>query len=99
MTNTMVDQTTIRWVESTLSSRIARLKLNGFSSEVLTTRGCPQGGILSLLLWTLVVDLYNMAELCIDTFGYDDDLVIIVRGSSQSTTLHKEPSISLPNSA
>lgn len=86
LTGKRVDQTTVRWVEAMLSNRKAKVSLHGTSLEVFTTRGCPQGGVLSPLLWTLAVDqlLHKMAELRIDTQGYADDLVIIVRGFCQS---------------
>lgn len=85
--NKDVDSTTIRWVQSMLSNRTARLDLLGNVLEVTTTRGCPQGGVLSPLLWTLAVDglLHKMAALRIDTQGYADDLVVTVRGNCQST--------------
>ncbi|XP_063635033.1 uncharacterized protein LOC134805718 [Cydia splendana] len=80
-----VDSTTIRWVQSMLSSRVVRLDLLNTTLEVTTVRGCPQGGVLSPLLWTLAVDglLHKMAELRIDTQGYADDLVVTVRGNCQ----------------
>ncbi|XP_050684276.1 uncharacterized protein LOC126979109 [Leptidea sinapis] len=83
----MADFTTVKWVESMLSSRIVRLRLHGVFLDVMTTKGCPQGGVISPLLWTLVIDglLYKMDELRIDTQGYADDLVIMNRGDSQST--------------
>lgn len=45
-------------------------------------KDCPQGGVLSPLLWCLVVDdLINELEHCgFEVQGYADDLVITVRG-------------------
>jgi hypothetical protein len=42
--------------------------------------GCPQGGVLSPLSWNLVVDrlLTVTNDLGFNTFGYADDIVIIV---------------------
>ncbi|XP_047987119.1 uncharacterized protein LOC125226977 [Leguminivora glycinivorella] len=82
-----VDSTTVRWVQSMLSNRKVRLDLLDTTLEVTTARGCPQGGVLSPLLWTLAVDglLRRMADLQIDTQGYADDLVVTVRGNCQST--------------
>jgi hypothetical protein len=44
--------------------------------------GCPQGGVLSPLLWNLVVDrlLTITNDLGFCTYGYADDIVIIVHG-------------------
>lgn len=87
LTTKNVDATTIKWIEAMLSTRTIKLSLHGTNHEVVTTRGCPQGGVLSPLLWTLTVDqiLRKMEELRIDTQGYADDLVIVVRGFCQST--------------
>ncbi len=42
-------------------------------------RGCPQGGVLSPLLWSLVVDslIRRLNEKGYFTLGYADDLTII----------------------
>ena len=44
--------------------------------------GCPQGGVLSPLLWNLVVDelLHLLTEQGCHPIGYADDILIIVRG-------------------
>lgn len=85
--NKNVDPTVTRWIEGMLTHRGARLALQQTSIEISTARGCPQGGVLSPLLWTLAVDqlLYRLANLHIDAQGYADDLVIVVRGFCQST--------------
>lgn len=82
-----VDSTTTRWIKSMLSHRRVKLALHETKIEVTTVRGCPQGGVLSPLLWTLAVDrlLFRLAELQIDAQGYADDLVIVVRGFCQNT--------------
>jgi len=51
-----LDAKTSRWIKSLLASRRAMATIGGQSSTVSTTRGCPQGGILSPLLWSLLVD-------------------------------------------
>ncbi|CAK1596004.1 unnamed protein product [Parnassius mnemosyne] len=47
-----VDPTSIRWVKSMLSNRKAKIEPFQTSIEIATTRGCPQGGVLSPLFWT-----------------------------------------------
>jgi len=58
------------------------IKLSG-----LPARGCPQGGVLSPLLWCLVVDelLVKLQEAGLLVCGYADDVAAIVRGSFLST--------------
>jgi hypothetical protein len=45
-------------------------------------RGCPQGGVLSPLLWSLVVDklIEGLNENGYNTLGYADDIAILVSG-------------------
>ena len=54
----------------------------GSSLTAEVTRGCPQGAVLSPLLWNLVLDrlLTVTNDLGFSTFGYADDIVIIVQG-------------------
>jgi hypothetical protein len=50
------DYTIIRWIRVNLEGHIAVANLNGFSMRLAISRGCPQGGVLSPLLWCLLVD-------------------------------------------
>ena len=78
-----VPPTIIKWVKEALNTRIAEAE----GVTVRTTRGCPQGGVLSPLLWSLVVDrlLQNLTEQGISCIGYADDVVAVVRGKFDST--------------
>ena len=71
-----------RWISSMLRSRRARASLRGESMEAVPVKGCPQGGVLSPLLWNLVVDslLTELSEANIYAQGYADDIVIMVQG-------------------
>jgi hypothetical protein len=71
-----------RWVRSMLESRLVHTSLMGSSLTARVIGECPQGGVLSPLLWNLVVDrlLAVTNDLGFSTFGYADDIVIIVQG-------------------
>jgi hypothetical protein len=45
-----------RWICAMLERRNRSATLSGETRTVSATRGCPQGGVLSPLLWRLVVD-------------------------------------------
>ena len=51
-----VDQTIVRWIRATLKGRLATAALGNVSRSVAVSRSCPQGGVLSPILWCLVVD-------------------------------------------
>jgi len=59
----------------------------GSSLTAKVVGGGPQGGVLSPLLWNLVVDrlLMTTNDLVFSTFGYADDTVIIVQGKFAHT--------------
>ncbi|XP_053699476.1 uncharacterized protein LOC128746453 [Sabethes cyaneus] len=65
-----------------LSSREISAVLGNTTLTRKTTKGCPQGGVLSPLLWSLVVDelLKNLTEQGFEVVGFADDVVILVRG-------------------
>jgi hypothetical protein len=65
-----------------LESKLVHTSLMGSSLNAKVVGGCPQGGVLSPLLWNLVVDRLLVAtnDLGFSTFGYADGVVIIVQG-------------------
>jgi hypothetical protein len=77
-----LDETCCRWVGSMLESRLIHISLMGCSLTAKVAGGCPQGGVLSPLLWNLVVGrlLAVTNDLGFSTFGYADNIVIIVQG-------------------
>lgn len=82
-----VNTTALRWVGELLGTRRAETQVGQNTITVKTTRGCPQGGVLSPLLWSLVIDelLEELNNHGIDSQGYADDIVIIARGKFEET--------------
>jgi hypothetical protein len=66
---------------------LVHVSLMGSNLTAKVAGGCPQGGVLSPLLWNLVVDrlLTVTNDLGFNTFGYADDIVIIVHGKFVQT--------------
>jgi hypothetical protein len=82
-----LEETCCRWIRSMLESRLVHAFLTGSSLTARVVGGCPQGGVLSPLLWNLVVlellaDLNNQG-LC--AMGFADDIVIIAQGKFTHT--------------
>jgi hypothetical protein len=69
------DYTIVRWIRANLEGRVVAANLNGSSVRVAVSRGWPQGGVLSPLLWCLVVDdliaMFSGSGIYIQ--GYADD--------------------------
>jgi retron-type reverse transcriptase len=67
--------------------RSVRVEIRGCSVRVLVNRGCPQGGVMSPLLWKIVVNgllrkLYNVHYQAQD---YANDVVLLQKGKIVST--------------
>jgi hypothetical protein len=77
-----LEETCCGWIRSMLESRLICAFLTGSSMTARVAGGCPQGGVLSSLLWNLIVDellaCINDQGFC--AMGYADDIVIIVQG-------------------
>jgi hypothetical protein len=65
-----------------LESRTITATLSGETLGASTSRGCLQGGVLSPLLWSLVVDnlLWGLNDDGYCTVGYADDIAILIHG-------------------
>jgi hypothetical protein len=74
--------TIVRWVDAMLRSRVVSSRLGETVSYAEVRRGCPQGGVLSPLLWSLVVDslLDELNSQGLYCQGYADDGAILVSG-------------------
>ena len=71
----------INWIVNMLKTRSLYTELNGINLIFQPTQGCPQGGNLSPLLWSLVNDelIVILNNLMYCTEGFADDLLILVR--------------------
>jgi hypothetical protein len=82
-----LEETCCRWIRSMLEGRLVHTSLMGSNLTAQVVGGCPQGGVLSPLLWNLVVDrlLIVTNDLGFRTLGYADDIVIMVQGKFEHT--------------
>ena len=77
------------WIKKMLIGRTIILTLHGISITKKISKGCPQGGILSPLLWNLTLNtLLSMDQLDSDFLqAFADDLAILVPGFDLSATM------------
>jgi hypothetical protein len=77
-----IDPTICRWICAMLESRNIKATLSGETLGATAVRGCPQGGVLSPLLWSLVMDdlLWELHYRGYYTVGYADDIAILING-------------------
>jgi hypothetical protein len=82
-----VPHTIIRLIGSTLEGRQVIATLGGHSKDVIVTKGCPQGGLLSPIMWCLLVDevLGGSLRGAVYAQGYADDICILAVGKFPST--------------
>lgn len=82
LTDLGVETTLCQWIANMLNSREIQADLANCQTTRRVSRGTPQGGVLSPLLWLLVMDkiLKKLQELGITAVAYADDLAILVSG-------------------
>ncbi len=74
----------ISWYESVLKGRRITAQLQGEESKIIPTRGSPQGGVLSPLIWNLIMDslLCKFQGGPVRAIGYADDVLLMVAGTA-----------------
>jgi len=77
-----VDYTIVWRIRANLEGQLATATLGGFSKSVAVSRGRPQGGDMSHLLWCLVVDelIAGLNRGRVYTRGYVDNVCLLVMG-------------------
>lgn len=74
-----------KWITEMLETRKVKANIGNCHQEYSPTKGCPQGGCLSPLLWSIVIDplLVKLDEEKLGTSGYADDLAISTMGNKR----------------
>ena len=72
----------VDWASHMLGNRQLEMTKGNTTVSGDVSSGCPQGGVMSSLLWCLVVDslLTNLSEEGCQVVGYANDILIIRRG-------------------
>ena len=70
------------WYTSLLKGRQVTAELQGVTSTITPGKGSPQGGILSPIVWNLVMDslLSTFQGNAVKVVGYADDIIIMASG-------------------
>jgi hypothetical protein len=76
-----IESAICRWIYATLESSNISATLSGEILGASVARACPQGGVLSPLLWSLVVDdfISGLNSSGYYTVGYADDIAILIK--------------------
>ena len=82
-----VSSTIVRWVRATLEGHLATAALNDTFVRIAVSRGCPQGGVLSQLLWCIVVDdlIARLSMGGVYCQGYADNICLLAVGKFPNT--------------
>ncbi|GJQ77825.1 hypothetical protein Trydic_g16082 [Trypoxylus dichotomus] len=83
-----------RWLSEVLSTRTAEVTVGEQPTQIRTTRGTPQGGVCSPLMWSPVADelLNRLTAFGVRCIGYADDIAIECGSEVKylGITLHKK---------
>ena len=82
-----IDPLITEWINTMLRDRRIKATIGNDSVIIKAAKGCPQGGVISPLLWTIVIDelLEDLNNLGLYTLGYADDVVITIIGNDLIT--------------
>ena len=77
----------VEWYDNLLRNRCVASELQGESNMRIPTRGSPQGGVLSPLIWNLIMDtlLSDFDRQPVQVCGYADDIFLLVCGKDLPT--------------
>jgi len=78
-----IDKRIINWYKHYLENRSIEIEYRGTTTHRLLTRGTPQGGVLSPMMWNLAFDslLDLFKDGLVKCYGYADDAALIISGT------------------
>ncbi len=82
-----IPKNVIKWYVDLLKGRIVKADIQGVSALVKPRRGSPQGGVLSPLIWNIIMDslLSTFQRDSVKVIGYADDILIYIKGSDPNS--------------
>ncbi len=82
-----IPENIIRWYMNLLKGRIVDANIQGVTASIKPRRGSPQGGVLSPLVWNLIMDelLSSFRIGPVRVIGYADDILVYVIGKAPIT--------------
>lgn len=82
-----IDPFLTEWILNMLSTRTLIADINGIQVRKRPVMGCPQGGVLSPLIWLLIADdlVQMLAQEKVHTVAFADDFTLMIRGFDVST--------------
>lgn len=80
--NKGMENSVVNWIDNMLRHRTISSTIGDSTMRIVATRGCPQGGVLSPLLWNITVDslLEKLDRNHHYAQAYADDVAILCRG-------------------
>ena len=89
-----VNDNIVGWFGDYLNGRNISCNLRGDTVTVSPRKGTPQGGVLSPIIWNLIMDgwvqkIYN-EQLPIEIICYADDILIISRGDKWNLDIQRQ---------
>ena len=87
MRNFNIPEALIGWYDTLLKNRRIFADLQGVNKTITPGKGSPQGGILSPLIWNLVMNtlLEKFKGSAVKAIGYADDILLVVQGVDSKT--------------
>ena len=84
MKDRKIDEDITSWYADFLTNRFCTVNMKGIERERKLKIGCPQGGVLSVLLWNLVFDdlLNRYAKGRVKIVGFADDGALLIHGKT-----------------
>lgn len=86
-----VEDFLVRWIVNMLENRTVISKIGSNTTKISVNRGTPQGGVLSPLLWLLVVNnlLKTLESKHFKVIAYADDVALMITGLFPRTICNK----------
>ncbi len=87
MVRAKIPKNITKWYCNLLKSRCVSADIQGLRAHIRPARGSPQGGVLSPLIWNLIMDgfLTKYERGPVKVLGYADDVLVYICGSNIST--------------
>ena len=95
-----VSETLVKWYHNLLNNRTVDSELYGLGRTIRPSRGSPQGGVLSPLVWNLAINgllrqfreervVADLGKQCIKAVGYADDVLLLGQGNDPKLLVRK----------